>query len=156
MENLCCAVAGKTVFELPFGMDEGHPNCIALKLRLTNRIGELHIYGVTDFYCNCEYGVGLWAAEIVTAMKNTTDIRLNVVMPYENQASRYSNEVRDRFFYLHSKANSVVILHTQYCEDCYRDADIYMVDNSDVLLVDDFSSFIARYAAGRGMRVVGI
>ena len=139
--------------ELHFGMDEEHLDCIALKLCLANRIAEVHAGGVTNFVCNCEWGVLLWAAEAVIALKNTFDIRLNIVQPFEGQADRYSKEVRERFFNVHSRADSVITMHKKYYEDCYRDADIRMIDNSDILLTDDTDSFIARYAVWKGRRI---
>ena len=151
-----CTIVGMTVSELHFGMDEEHLDCIALKLCLANRIAEVHAGGVMNFVCNCEWGVPLWTAEAVIALKSTFDIRLNIVQPFEGQADRYSKEVRERFFNVHSRADSVITVHQKYCEDCYRDADIRMIDNSDILLTDDADSFIARYAVGNGKRVVGI
>lgn len=45
--------------------------------------------GITDFLCNCEYGLPLWAAEAIVNMrclyKNPT--RIHLYIPYENQAS---------------------------------------------------------------------
>lgn len=55
----------------------------AIKVRLRNAIWELYCKGVDSFYLNCEYGVPLWAAEIICALKMYNDIELHIVMPYE-------------------------------------------------------------------------
>ena len=152
-EYKSCVIAGRTVAELPFGMDEEHPDCIALKLCLSNKIAELNADGVKEFYVNAEYGVGLFAGEVIAVLRDTLGIKLNIVMPHEYQANRYSPEIRDRFFSLHESADEFKLLSTMEHEGCYHDADMYMVDYSDILLTDDENSFIARYAVKEGVEV---
>jgi uncharacterized phage-like protein YoqJ len=154
MEQKICTIAGRTVAELPWGMDEGHPDCIALKLCLASKIAELNAVGVTEFFTNCEYGVPLFAAEAVLAVRNTLDVRLNVCMPHEHQADRYSREVRERFFDVHANADSVEILSRQEHDCCYIGVDMFMVHYSDVLLTDNMESFIAGYAAEKEKPIV--
>lgn len=149
----CCTISGKTVWELPYGMDEAHPDCVALKLNIAAKIAELNTNGITDFICNCEYGVSLWTAEIISAMRSNLAIRLNIIMPFEGQADRYSKKVRERFFNLHANADSVIMLATHWHEACYRKADIDMMDHSTILLTDNTDSFIAKYAVKNGKRI---
>lgn len=85
MENkhLSCAITGKTVGELPFGMDEQSYGCITLKLLLAEKNSSLITLGVEKFYCNCEYGVPFWAAEIIIGMRGFNKAGINLVIPYE-------------------------------------------------------------------------
>ena len=64
-----CMVSGSSVDELPFGQDERHPDCIALKLALSNKFSTLIDNGVKDFFINAEYGIPLWAGEILTGLR---------------------------------------------------------------------------------------
>jgi len=85
-----CTIAGSTVAELPYGQDEEHPDCIALKLALTERIAELSQQGVCDFFSNCEYGFSLLATEVIVVIQtfSVTPMRLHIVIPHEGQANR--------------------------------------------------------------------
>lgn len=106
-----------------------------IKERLREIIWSLYRKGYDTFYLNGEYGVPLWSAEIICAMKMYSDIELNIVMPYEEQASDWCEEHRDRYFKVHSKADDVIMANTQYCGDCYAEADDIMLDESDLLAV---------------------
>lgn len=63
------------------------------------------------------------------------DIKLNIVMPYEEQASNWCEEHRDRYFNVHAGADSVIMADKQYCSDCYAKADDIMITQSDLLAV---------------------
>ena len=148
-----CTIAGRSVSEFAYGADEVHPDCIALKLCLTNKIAELNAIGFMEFYANAEYGVSFFGAEAVIALRDSLSIKLNIICPHEEMANRYSREVRDRFFRLHELADSVQFVSRRFHDNCFRGADMYMIDNSDVLMTDCADSFIARYAEKQGIQV---
>ena len=84
---------------------------------------------------NCEYGVPLWAAEIIAALKMYNDITLNIVLPYEEQSVKWVKEFHDCYFSVHLKADEGVIANTHYHPDCYYEADQMMIEESDLLVV---------------------
>lgn len=106
-----------------------------IKERLRETIWTLYCEGYDTFYLNSEYGIPLWAAETICAMKMYNDIKLNIVMPYEEQASNWCEEHRDRYFNVHAGADSVIMADKQYCSDCYAKADDIMITQSDLLAV---------------------
>lgn len=106
-----------------------------IKEKLRDKIWELYCRGYDRFWVNCEYGVPLWCAEIIVALRMYNDIELHIAMPYEEQSTNWVEEFRDRFFDLHAQADSVEIVSNQYDEDCYDLADEYMADNSELLLI---------------------
>lgn len=106
-----------------------------IKEKLRQIIWELYKCGFDTFYLNCEYGVPLWAAEIICAMKIYSDIELHIVTPYEEQAVNWCEEHRERYFKVHSKADGVVMASTQYYDGCYEKADDMMIAESDLLAV---------------------
>lgn len=55
-----------------------------IKSKLREKIWELYCRGYNSFFMNCEYGVPLWCAEIVSAMKIYNDIELHIAMPYDS------------------------------------------------------------------------
>jgi len=84
-----CTISGSSVWELPYGLDERHPDCIALKVAITEKIASLCQMGVSDFLCNANLGVPLWAAEAIVGMWKLLDdpVRIHLFIPYEAQAS---------------------------------------------------------------------
>lgn len=84
---------------------------------------------------NCEYGMPLWAAEFIVYLKPLNNITLSVVVPFEEQAVRWTEEYRNRYFRVHEKADNVTLASTQYHPSCYREAEQMMIDESDLLII---------------------
>ncbi len=114
--------------------NEKEPPYPEIKAKLREKIWELYRRGYDRFWVNCEYGIPLWCAEIISALRMYNDIRLHIAMPYEEQSTNWVDEFRDRFFNLHAQADSVEIVSARYNENCYNLADEHMIDNSDLLL----------------------
>ena len=147
MQSKFCTISGIDLNKTSFGFDEKHHDCISLKLMLLKKIIELNSIGITDFICNCDTGIPLWAAETILFLKNQQSIHLNVAVPYENQAMRWTDEWRERYYNIHAQADSVKILKTKFTDTCYQECDHFMVDNSDMLLFVGNSDFaIVQYA----------
>lgn len=150
-----CTISGSSVHELPYGMDEEHPDCISLKLALSEKITELCNNGIIDFYTNCEYGFSLWAAEAIVGMRGFREkpARLHIVVPFNEQVSKWHKEVRERYFKLHETADSVTVYSDSHYKGCYYDADRYMLNNSITLLTDGNSEYLEKHAANNQKRI---
>ena len=147
MQPKFCTISGIELNKTTFGFDEKHHDCISLKLMLLRKISELNLIGITDFISNCQMGIPLWAAEVVLSLRKYNPVRLNIVMPFENQSALWSDEWRERFFTVHEQADSVIMLTSKFYKGCYFDCDRYMIDNSDMLLwVGSEGSHISEYA----------
>jgi Uncharacterized protein conserved in bacteria len=83
----------------PWGFDEEDEGCAALKLILINLISKLRGEGCTRFAASMDCGVGLYAAEILHGLKES-DEELETIcyVPYEEQAAKWTPELRDRYF----------------------------------------------------------
>jgi uncharacterized phage-like protein YoqJ len=129
-------MTGSPIYEWEFGFNEREPSCIKLKLDLLQGISELYAMGYRDFYTSAELGVPLWAGEAVLALKlYCPDIQLHIIQPYENQASRWPEEYRERFFSLHEKSDSSRLLYTRMNDRCYQEAMDIMLEESESILV---------------------
>ena len=115
--------------------NEHEPPYPELKAKLRELIWRLYCYGYTDFFVNCEYGIPLWSAETICALKLYNDIRLHIAVPYEEQTTEWSEEKRDRYFKVHELADSIKLMNTHYHPDCFYEAEKYMTDESDLLLL---------------------
>ena len=150
-----CTITGSTVNDFDYGQDEEHPDCVALKLSLTDKISELCNKGVCDFFTNAEQGLSLWAAEAVVRMRDCLDTpcRLHIIVPYEEQAKKWHEGVRERYYNVHEAADSVTMLQTQYSEDCYQVADRFMLNRSLMLLTDGGNAYLMDYAKSKAKHI---
>ena len=82
-----------------WGFDEEDEGCTALKLILINQISKLRREGCTRFALSIDCGVGLYAMEILHGLKES-DEELETIcyVPYEQQATKWTPELRDRYF----------------------------------------------------------
>ena len=83
----------------PWGFDEEDSRCCRMKLEMAQRILELSQCGMTEFQVACDPGVGLYAAEIVNALReNSLAVRLACILPHEEQATKWTPQLRERYF----------------------------------------------------------
>ena len=110
-----CAVIGQPPMRFPWGFDEEDSRCCRMKLEMAQHILELCQCGVTEFQVACDSGVGLYAAEVVNALReNGSTIRLVCVLPHEEQATKWTPQLRERYF------NMLSISAELDCIDCHE------------------------------------
>lgn len=118
-----------------FGYDEENPKCLRLKLTLLQYIEFLHKNGVHYFVTDCEFGAGFWAAEIVAGLTTLhTNMWYGCIMPYEEQAARWSVEQRERYYSLLEKSQENRYFQKAYTEKCIEDCRHYLIENADIVL----------------------
>ena len=94
-----CAIIGCSPMCFPWGFDEEDEGCAALKLILINQISKLRGEGCTRFAVSMDCGVGLYAAEILHGLKEQDDALETICyVPYEEQATKWTPELRERYF----------------------------------------------------------
>lgn len=105
-----CAVIGQPPMRFPWGFDEEDSRCCRMKLEMAQHILELCQCGVTEFQVACDPGVGLYAAEVVNALReNGSTIRLVCVLPHEEQATKWTPQLRERIlqYALHQRGTGL-------------------------------------------------
>ena len=94
-----CAIVGCTPMAFPWGFDEEDEGCATLKLLLLNQITRYRSEGCTRFHISMDCGVGLYAAEIIRGLKEKDgELEAICYVPYEEQATKWTPELRDRYF----------------------------------------------------------
>ena len=79
--------------------------------------------------------VDMYAAEIVLALKEKyPQITLECAIPYERQAVRWPEALRNRYFSIAERCDRETMLQRQYTPDCLRKRNRYMVDHADIVL----------------------
>jgi len=160
-EKMTCTIAATDYNNIDMSMNESEFEVVTFKQNLREMIWNLHCGGVTDFYINSEYGVPIWAGETIIGLKNYNDIRLHIIVPYENQCSYWHEYWREKYYKVHEFCDTVRFASIDYSDECFAEADELMADESDMVLIfgDQTEKFhIAEYAKNNGVAVeyVGI
>ena len=135
MDIISCGVIASRPLLFPWGYDEHSWECVALKLKLLNRITQLISDGVTDFFVAIDAGFGLYAAEMLGGLRTiVTDLDLTCVVPWEGQATQWTPELRERYFTQLGNATDVVQLHTTKTAACELDALLKVVESSNAVI----------------------
>lgn len=154
--NLNCVIISNADEKPLISLNEFEkPNTI-IKQKLFEIIWKAYCNNYTDFFVNCEYGIPLWSAEIICALKLYNNISLHIVIPYEEQCLRWCEEWRDRYYSVHQKADSIILSNTYYHINCYNNADEIMIDKSDMVLVfgkNEKTIYAEKYAKQKGVKI---
>ena len=131
-----CAFTGHRPQSLPFGFNETDERCITLKQTLRSEIIRLIEHeGVTHFISGMALGNDMYAAEIVLGLKSRyKGIILEIAIPCESQAEKWTEEQRDRYFDIASKCDKETLIQHHYTADCMHKRNRYMVDQADFII----------------------
>ena len=117
----------------PWGFDEEDSGCRKMKIELAQQVMALRQRGVTQFLTACDCGVGLYAAEIVNGLRETTDqdLMLFCYTPHEEQATKWTPYLRERYFTMLEKCTHISVVCPVGTPDAqlqaYSTAIIYLV-----------------------------
>ena len=99
--------------------------------------------GVTHFSVACDYGVGLYAAEIINALRNDDpELMLFCITPYEEQATKWTPELRERYFDMLVKCSHMTAVYTHKQPDAQLKAYRTIIRQSDMVLWQQYGSKI--------------
>ena len=120
----------------PWGFDEEDEGCAALKLMLMNRITRYRSEGCIRFHISMDCGVGLYAAEIIHGLKETDgDLETICYVPYEEQATKWTPELRDRYFNALATCTEVVNVSYEKTVCCEFKAHLEAMKEADTVIV---------------------
>ena len=129
MKEQSCAIIGSPPLSFSWGYDEEDERCVALKLLLLNRITLLRSQGITDFYVVLDAGVGLYAAEMINSLRESDEaLRLICIIPWEGQATKWTPELRERYFAAQEKCSEVKMVSLAKTVDCEITAMLDAID----------------------------
>ena len=109
---------------------------MALKLILMNWITRLRSEGCTRFAISMDCGVGLYAAEILHGLKEQDDaLEMICYVPYEEQATKWTPELRDRYFNALAACTEVVNVAYEKTVGCEFIAYLEAINEADTVIV---------------------
>ena len=130
-----CAIIGCSPICFPWGFDEEDESCATLKLILMNRITRLRSEGCTRFTVSMDCGVGLYAAEIIHGLKAIDkELEAFCYVPYEEQATKWTPELRDRYFNALAVCTEVVNVAYEKTVGCEFQAYMEAMNEADAVI----------------------
>ena len=130
-----CAIIGCSPMCFPWGFDEEDEGCAALKLILINQITRLRSEGCTRFAVSMDCGVGLYAAEIFHGLKGSEEeLEMICYVPYEEQATKWTPELRDRYFNALAACTEVVNVAYEKTVGCEFKAYLEAINEADAVI----------------------
>ena len=131
-----CAIIGCSPLCFPWGFDEEAESCAALKLILINQISKRRGEGCTRFAISMDCGVGLYAAEILQGLKGSEEeLETICYVPYEEQATKWTPELRDRYFNALAACTEVVNVAYEKTVGCKFKAYLEAINEADTVIV---------------------
>ena len=129
------AIIGCSPMCFPWGFDEEDESCAALKLVLMNRITKLKGEGYTRFHISMDCGVGLYAAEIIRGLKESAgELETICYVPYEEQATKWTPELRDRYFNALAECTEVINVSYEKTVGCEFRAHLAAMNEADTVI----------------------
>ena len=130
-----CAVFGQNTICFDWGFDEDDEYCGRMKDMLLQELVALRQQGVMDFLVACDHGVGLYAAEIVRALRaDDQTLRLHCVLPHEEQATKWTPQLRDRYFAMLGSCTSMDCIAPHEQPDAQFTAFRRIIEQSNLVL----------------------
>lgn len=130
-----CAILGHSPMRFAWGFDEEAAECHDMTMELAQQIMVLRQQGVTHFSVACDYGVGLYAAELINVLRdNDPELMLFCVTPYEEQATKWTPELRERYFDMLVKCSHMTAVYTHKQPDAQLKAYRTIIRQSDMVL----------------------
>ena len=107
----------------------------SVRKRIEECVREAYRNGITNFISGMAIGFDLLAAEVVLSLRHECPaITLTAVLPFREQASRFNELNKCRYYKCLSQADDIVILSNDYTAKCYLERDRFMVEHSSLLI----------------------
>ena len=135
----------------------------SVRKKIEECVREAYRNGITNFISGMAIGFDLLAAEVVLSLRHECPaITLTAVLPFREQASRFNELNRCRYYKCLSQADDIVILSNDYTAKCYLERDRFMVEHSSLLIAcydgrnRGGTFWTVNYAARTGKNVINI
>lgn len=136
MEKLTCCFTGHRPKSLPFGYNEQDPQCVKLRFQIWDLMNKLIKENlVTHFISGMALGIDQMCAEMVIALRDKhPEITLECAIPCEEQAIKWTEPQRDRYFWIAERCDKETLVQHHYDNECMQKRNKYMVDKSDIVI----------------------
>ena len=130
-----CCFTGHRPEKLPWRYDEGDSRCLALKERLARALEEAYEKGMRHFLCGMALGADFYFCEAALALRDRRPgVTVEAVIPCEEQAARWREADRERYFSLVERCDYETLVQRRYDQGCMLRRNRHMVDRSSMLI----------------------
>ena len=130
-----CCFTGHRPEKLPWRYDEGDSRCLALKEQLTAALEDAYERGMRHFMCGMALGSDFYFCEAALALRDRKrDVTGEAVIPCEEQAARWRETDRERYFRLVERCDYETMVQRRYDRGCMLRRNRYMVDHACMLI----------------------
>ncbi len=130
-----CAFTGYRPMKMPFGYDEQCAAALDFKERLYTTLEMLIQQGYKHMISGGAQGYDLMAAEAVLELrKKYHEITLEMAIPFEAQAAKWTVEYQMRWQMCIDEADMITIVSHHYTKNCMFKRNRYLVEQADLLL----------------------
>lgn len=159
---MICAFTGHRPEKLEFLANENDPQYKRLKQQLFCEILALTREGVCTFISGMARGIDQIAAEIVLSIRDLLpdrNIRLWAAIPYDKQASAWTEGDRKRYHSILESADEVIHVNHAYHRGCLHERNRFMVDKATHLLavydknIGGGTAYTIDYARKKGLNI---
>ena len=120
---------------LPWRFNEYNKDCILLKNKIEQYITNSINSGFDYFISGMALGFDTYCAEAVLKLKKQyPNIKLECAIPNEKQCEKWSEQAKNRYFYILEQADKVTYIDKEFSMTSIHTRNKYMVDNSDVVI----------------------
>ena len=134
LEN-CCAFTGHRPHKFPWKENEADSRCVALKAVLLEQIAALVDVSFTQFLSGMAEGTDTWSAlSALDLREKNPAIKLHCILPYKEQADKWSASSRDLYHSILDRADSIVYVSRTYYKNCMLDRNRFLVNHAAALL----------------------
>ena len=130
------AFTGLRPHKLPFGFNERHAACVALKTAIREQVIKLiEEENVLHYISGMAIGSDQICAEIVLALKSEyPGITLEAAIPCRNQDIKWQDKDRIRYRRILEMCDSIHIVSESYTSNCMMARNQYMANKCDILV----------------------
>lgn len=160
-DNTCC-FSGYRPEKLPWGQNENDSRCLILKEKLYDIVSAVYTSGIRHYICGMALGSDTFFCEAVLQFREDhPDLTLEAALPCEDQAARWSEAQRSRYFKLIGQCDVETFVGKKYTPDCMMRRNRYMVDHSSILIAVYDGRFggtmhTVGYAKANGLEIIQI
>ncbi len=133
--DISCCFTGHRPEKLPWGEDERDPRCLEIKDKLAASVEAAYEAGCRHFLCGMARGADFYFCEAVLDLRERRPgITLEAVIPCEEQAARWSERARDRYYALVAACDGETMVQRHYDKGCMLRRNRYLVDHASRLI----------------------
>lgn len=135
-KSITCCFTGHRPKSLPWGYEEKGISCRKFKNKLSQEIRNAIKNGYEYFISGMALGIDIVVAELVIDLrKKHPNIKLECVIPCLNQTIKWQEDSKERYENILNNADKITyVSNTSYFNGCMQKRNLYMVDNSSLLI----------------------